>query len=183
MIPNIPTANDQKNIDRFKRLQSMESTSVRNGDWPLISHESRAAIVEKLFSLGRDLNKHHIFKAIALFDRFLTDKTSDFEYILIAGLTSLGITIQDDPTVPESFKKNLNQFMNGKFDDDTLDEINEEVSKHVIDESNLFFLDYVDIINSLLLARTSEKGEVFIAEIVSMFHTFLKSVMIDAEVH
>ena len=73
--------------------------------------------------------------------------------------------------------------MNGKFDDDTLDEINEEVSKHVIDESNLFFLDYVDIINSLLLARTSEKGEVFIAEIVSMVHTLLKSVMIDAEVH
>lgn len=86
-------------------------------------------------------------------------------------------------TISESFKKNLSEFIGGNFDDDTLDELNEEVSKHVIDESNLFFLDYVDIINSLLLSRTTNLGEVFIAEIVNMVHTLLKSVMIDVEVH
>ena len=32
------------------------------------------------------------------------------------------------------------------LDDDTLDEVNLEVSKHVIDESDLFLLDYVIII-------------------------------------
>ena len=78
MIPISPTANDQKNINRFKRLQSMESSSIRNGDWPLISHEARAAVVEKLFSCGRNLDKNHIFKAIALFDRFLTEKSFDY---------------------------------------------------------------------------------------------------------
>ena len=37
-----------------------------------------------------------------------------------------------------------------------LDDVNLEVSKHVIDESNNFFLEYVNIIKYLLLARTTE---------------------------
>ena len=72
--------------------------------------------------------------------------------------------------------------MNDQFDDDTLDEVNLEVSKHVIDESDHLFLEYVIIIKKLLLARTSE-GMLFIGEIVDMVRSYLKSVIIDVEVH
>lgn len=72
--------------------------------------------------------------------------------------------------------------MNGHFDDDTLDEVNLEVSKHVIDESDNFFLEYVYIVKSLLLARTTE-GVVFVDEIVGMVTSLLRSVIIDVEVH
>ena len=108
MIPVSPTALDQKwqkGIDRLKRLQSMEASSVHNGDSPLVSREVRAAIIEKLFSCGQNLNYKHIYNAISLFDRVLTDQLPNYEKIYAAGLVSLGITIQDDLTVPEKFKK------------------------------------------------------------------------------
>ena len=60
--------------------------------------------------------------------------------------------------------------------------VNEEVSKHVIDESNHFLLEYVSIFKNLLVSRCVE-GEVFIGEITSMVNSLLKSVMIDVEVH
>jgi hypothetical protein len=183
-----PTAHDQewqKGIDRLKRLQSMEASSVRNGDLPQVSRENRAAVVEKLFNCGKNLSKKHIYNAIALFDRFLTDKAPNYEHVFAAGLVSLGITIQDDLTVPNEFKNKLTEFISGQFDDDTLDEVNLEVSKHVIDESDLFLLDYVIIIKRLLLKRTTEvaEGIIFIDEIVGMVSSLLKSVIIDVEVH
>ena len=108
MIPVSPTAHDQKwqkGIGRLKQLQSMETSSVRNGDWPLVSREARAAVIEKLFSCGQKLSHEHIYDAIALFDRFLTDQSQNYEKIYAAGLVSLGITIQEETTVPDAFKE------------------------------------------------------------------------------
>ena len=108
MIPVSPTAHDQKwqkGISRLKQLQSMETSSVRNGDWPLVSREARAAVIEKLFSCGQKLSNKHIYNAIALFDRFLTDQSPNYKKLYAAGLVSLGITTQEDDDTPDSFKE------------------------------------------------------------------------------
>ena len=56
------------------------------------------------------------------------------------------------------------------------------MSRQVIDESDHFYLEYVNIIKSLLLTRTTD-AMLFIDEIVGMVSSLLKSVIIDVEVH
>ena len=180
-----PTAHDQKwqkGIDRFKRLQSMEASGVRNDDWPLVNREARATVIEKLFSYKQNLSYKLIYDAIALFDRFITGKDPNYEHILAAGLVSLGLSIQEDLDVSDASNNNFVKFLSSQFDKDTLNEVNEEVSKQVIDESDHFYLEYVSTIKSLLLARTSE-AMLFIDEIVGMVSSLLRSVIIDVEIH
>ena len=56
------------------------------------------------------------------------------------------------------------------------------MSRQVIDESDHFYLEYVNIIKSLLLTRTTD-AMLFIDEIVGMVSSLLKSVIVDVEVH
>lgn len=58
-----------------------------------MSIDCRAAIVEKLFRAGKDLNQKHTFSAIALLDRYLEKYQIADEQIVVAGMSALKIVI------------------------------------------------------------------------------------------
>lgn len=75
LIPIPPAVRDltwNKGIDTLKQLLTKEQES-KNDAQLKISPESRAALVEKLFSTGKNLNRQHVFTTIELIDRYLKE--------------------------------------------------------------------------------------------------------------